>query len=143
MWQLAVAGDGPSTRRYRTFHGNADDAAIALDSLATDVRRDVGDLRVRELIGRYLYAEHDRSSPAFERDQRLLHDIVEPAYGDRLAVELIDVDIEAALTPVYGLHGPEITRLAFGLTRDAYRWARRQGWIDLDPTAGLTLRTIR
>ena len=30
-----------------------------------------------------------------------------------------------------------------GLTRDAYRWARLQGWTNLDPTAGLTLRTIR
>ena len=147
VWQIAVtagaSSDSRPLRRCATVHGDRSDAETALAALAAGVRHDLGDLRVRELVGRYLRANHDRASPGFARDRDVLDTIIDPAFGEHLAVELTDADIEAALTPVYGLHGPEITRLALGLTRDAYRWARRQGWTDLDPTAGLTLRTIR
>ena len=57
----------------------------------------LGELRARELIGRYIYAEHDPVSPAFERDQIVLRDIIEPAYGDDLATELTHDDVETAL----------------------------------------------
>jgi hypothetical protein len=73
----------------------------------------------------------------------MLHDIIEPAYGDRLAAHFTDADVGTALTRVYRHHGSDVTRAALGLTRDAYRWAHRQGWTDHDPTAGITLRTLR
>jgi hypothetical protein len=143
VWQLAVTGDGVSPSQYQTFYGDADDAAVALDALAANVRRDLGDLRVRELVSRYLYAEHDPSSSAFTRDQTVLRDIIEPAYGEHLAADLNDADVETALSRLYRNHGRDATRAALGLTRDGYRWARRHGWTDHEPTAGLTLRSLR
>jgi hypothetical protein len=147
VWHLALTegttDDGKPIRRYHTIHGDENDAAAALRALAANVRHDLGDLRVRELLGRYVHANHPAPSPAFERDQITLHDIIEPAYGDRLAAHFTDADVGTALTRVYRQHGSDVTRAALGLTRDAYRWAHRQGWTDHDPTAGITLRTLR
>jgi len=147
VWQVTVTegstSGGKPLRHYAAVHGDRHDAETALVAMAARIRHDLGDLRVRELLGRYLHANHDPTSPAFERERDALHRIIDPAFGEVLAVELTDGDIERALTPVYRQHGPDITRLALGLIRDAYRWARQQRWTDLDPAAGLTLRTIR
>lgn len=147
VWQLSVTeattASGKPIRRYQTVYGDAADVADALEALAADVRHDLGDLRVRELIGRYLYANHDPASAAFDRDHAVLHQFIEPAYGDRPAASLDDIDIESALSRVYPDHGPDVTRRALGLTCDAYRWACHQRWTNLDPTRGLTLRTFR
>ena len=146
VWQVAVTAGSTSAgnpiRRYATVHGDRDDAETALAEFAAGIRRDLGDLRVYELVGRYLRA-NDSGSPSFERDCDVLDGVIEPAFGEHLAVKLTDGDVERALAPVYRAHGPEVTRCALGLTRDAYCWAHVQGWTDLDPTAGLTLRSIR
>jgi hypothetical protein len=148
VWQVVVTEgstlEGRPIRRYGTISGNEQDAAAALSSLAALVERDdLGDLRVRELIGRYLRANHDPASAALARDRAVLDDLVEPRVGDRLAAEMTADEVTNLAADVYRGEGPAQTRAALGLIRDAYRWARRQGWSHDDPTAGITLRTVR
>ena len=147
VWQLAIteaiAADGQPIRRFETFHGDETAADAALDTLAGHVRHQLGDLRVRELIGRYLYINHDRGSVAFQRDLALLHDVIEPQLGDHLAETLTHAELLAGLHAVYRDSGPSPTSTMLGLTHDSYRWARQQDWTHRDPTAQLTLRTVR
>jgi hypothetical protein len=131
------------TRRYRTVYGDRQDGEAALVEFAAGVRRDLGDLRVRELIDRYLHANHEPGSPAFARDRDVLRDVLEPAIGDDLAADLTELDVETALTRVYRHQGSNLARVALGLIRDTYRWARQQHWTEQNPTADITLRALR
>ena len=145
MWQLIViegsTSDGTAIRRYRTVHGDEQAAATELESLAAHVARDsLGDLRVRELLGRYLHANHDPHSPASDRDQAIVDQLVDHAIGDDLAAFVTVADITSIVRHAHRHGGVERARLTLGLIRDAYRWARRQGWTVHDPTAGVTFR---
>lgn len=146
VWQVVVSDgtspDGRARRRSVTVHGDRGDAERAATDLAARVRVDLGDLRVRELVGRLIEDRTRDGDRGVERDRQLLHDIIEPAIGDILAAELSGEDIERALRPVYRTLGADQTRLALGLVRDAYRWAIRQHWCGQDPTAGITIRSL-
>jgi len=128
----------------RTVSGDRAAAEQAVAALAAAVRRDLGDLRVRELVGRWLEFQPSTGGCAagVERDRRVLHDVIEPAVGDALAVDLSAEDVERSFRPVYHSLGADQTRLALGLVRDAYRWAFKERWCDADPTAGITIRTL-
>ena len=123
------------------MHGARGDAERAA-ALAASVRSDLGDLRVRELVGRLLEARAEDGERGLERDRRVSHEIIGPAVGDRLAADLSPADVERAFGPVYRTLGADQTRHALGLVRDAYRWAIKQHWRDEDPTTGITIRTL-
>ena len=88
VWQLAITDTTVQRRRYFTVEGNRDDAEAALDRVRALLDRgDLGDLRVRELVGRYLEVTDPdaRRASTPTRDRLLLHDYIEPAIGDELA----------------------------------------------------------
>jgi hypothetical protein len=147
VWQLAITeattADGRPVRRFETIQGDETAADTALAELAGNVRRDLGDLRVRELIGRYLHANHQPASTPLERDLALLHTMIEPRLGDRLADTMTQTEFATALAAIYDRRGPKDARAVLGIVRDAYRWARQQQWTRRDPTAELTLRNLR
>ncbi len=146
VWQIVVTdGRGPNgrlRRRSTTIYGDRDDAERASAGLASRVRRDLGDLRVRELVGRLIEERAREGERGVDRDRLALHEVVEPALGDFLAADVAPDEIERALSPVYRRLGVDETRLVLGLVRDAYRWAIQQGWCAEDPTAGLSIRSL-
>jgi hypothetical protein len=148
VWQLVVTegatSDGTAIRRYRTIRGDEHAAATELESLDAHVARDsLGDLRVRELLGRYLHAHHDHHSPASDRDQTIVDHHIDPAIGDDLAAFVTEADITSIVNHAHQQGGTEQARLTLGVIRDAYRWAHHQRWTTHDPTAGVTLRAGR
>ena len=146
VWEVTVndgkTPDGRPRRRSKTVHGNRGDAEQAAVALAATVRRDLGDLRVRELVGRLLEERARDGERGLERNQRVLREIIEPAIGDLLARDLSAVDVVRAFTAVYRAVGSDPTRHALGLVRDAYRWAIRQRWCDENPITSITVRTL-
>ena len=147
VWEVTVAGhagpDGHPHRRSATIKGDRAEAERAVSALAASIRHDLGDLRVRELVGRFI-EEHrtEAHDSAGRRDTRTLHDIIEPALRDTLAATLRGGDIERALRPVYRFLGLDQTRHALQLLRRAYQWAIKQHWCEEDPTADITIRTL-
>ena len=147
VWEVTITDgkqpDGRPRRRSTTVTGDRATAERAVATLAASVRRDLGDLRVRELVGRWLHEQRtSRHAAGFERDRCLLHEVIEPAMGDTLAADLSGEDVERALRPVYLALGADRTRDALGLVRDAYRWATQQRWCNENPTTGITIRTL-
>lgn len=146
VWQVVVTESRgtrrPARRRALTVHGDRGDAERAAKSLQARIRTDLGDLRVRELVGRLLEERVDDGDPGVERERSLLHELVEPVFGDMLASDLSPVVVERALAPVYRSLGAEQVRAVLGLVGDGYRWAVERGWCDEDPTAGTTVRTL-
>ena len=147
VWEVVVTeGKTPAGRPRRhsaTVRGSRGDAERLAATLATTVRRNLGDLRVRELVGRLLEERSRDADRSFERDRDVLHKIIEPALGDVLAGRLDGHDVERALRPVYRALGADQTRLALGLLRDAYRWAIQRDWCRENPVAEITLRGLR
>lgn len=147
VWQVVLSDStgvaGRARRRSVTVHGDREDAERTAASLRARVRTDLGDLRVRELVGRLLEKRVWESDRGVEHDWSVLHDIIEPAFGDLLAGELSPLDVERALRPVYRSVGADGTRAALALVRDAYLWALQGGWCEEDPTAGVTVRSLR
>lgn len=146
VWQVVVSDgtspDGRARRRSTTVHGDRADAERAVASLTAKVRVDLGDLRVRELVGRLLEDRARDGDRCIDRDRQVLHDLIGPAVADLAAADLTGEDIERALRPVYRELGADQTRVALGLLRDAYRWAIRQRWCNDDPTADITIRGL-
>jgi hypothetical protein len=131
-------------RRYRTVHGDERSAARELEALAAQVvRRDLGDLRVRELLDRYVHANHQRHSPAEKRDRQIVDELNQTGVGNDLAAFVTSSDVMAVLNSAHRHGGAAQARNTLGLIRDTYRWAKRQGWIARNPTRGVTLRTVR
>jgi len=140
VWEIAVS-DRHAHRRRRsaTIHGTRQDAETALARLVElVVRNDIGDLRVRELVGRYLEA----AGPAPD-DLALLHEVAEPALGTDLAALATSARIEQALEAAArgGSPLPHL-REALRLVRRSYRWAAQQGWCNTDPTADIDARWL-
>jgi len=146
VWEITITDgkhpDGRPRRRSATVHGDRGDAERAAARLAAGVRTDLGDLRVRELVGRLLDERAQDGEQGLERERHCLHEIIDPAVGDVLAADLSALDVERAFAGVYRSLGADHTRLALGLVRDAYRWAIQQRWCDENPTAGITIRTL-
>lgn len=104
----------------------------------------LGDLRVRELIDRYLSWIDDDVTP--EERARLRHladDAVDPAVGNHFAALLNAADIVGLLERRRGGGATsgelrELHRFLAGV----YRWTRDNRWASLDPTDGAALGDI-
>jgi hypothetical protein len=134
--------DGRPHRRWATVHGDRNAAEQELARLASARRRDLGDLRVRELVGRLLEERARDGERGVEHDWQVLHEVLGPALGDEPAAELSPIDVEHAMRPIYLSLGADATRRSLGLLRDAYRWAIRQHWCTDNPTDGITIRDL-
>lgn len=148
VWELAVSrGPGPSgmsRRRWERFAGTADEADARLARLAESVRLPdrMGDLRVRELLDRYLtWTDEDGGEPALVRRRRLVDEVIEPALGRRIAILLDEDDIDGFLRAQHaaGLSDRDVRDLR-GVLHDAYRWAQGRRWISHNPVTGVAVR---
>jgi hypothetical protein len=71
------------------------------------------------LVGRYLSVNRESGSTTLKRDLALLHGVIEPRVGDRLADTLTKAELTTALGVVYGAKGPAGARAALGLVATA------------------------
>ena len=146
VWELAFTVDRPidgrSPRRHLTIEGDRGDAVAELDRIrALLARADLGDLRIRELVARYLDDVYgDRVAGG---DLRLLHDILEPALGRELAALATTGQIHRALEDHarQGAALPDV-RDALRLLRASYRWAIARRLHRDDPTADIDTRWL-
>ena len=140
-WELSIT-DRTSLhgRHHVTVDGTFTDAEDHLASVQSLLARtDLGDLRIRELVGRHL--ENDgRIAP---RDTSLLRDVIEPVLGDDLAALVTPERIETAFDDA-GRDGtpPPDVRDALRLLRRTFQWATRMRWCEHDPTAGIDTRWL-
>jgi hypothetical protein len=148
VWELSIgigAGpDGRTRRRYLRVEGDERDAERALANLAETAHGPTrqGDLRVRELLDRYLAWLDDGGDPvAGRRLRRLTRDVVEPAIGHDFAALLDGADIGELLEARHRADASrQELRELLGLIGGAYRWARRRKWTSHNPTEGIELR---
>lgn len=151
VWEVAVSDGktptGRPKRRFLTVHGTrrAAEAAVT-DLLAATSRGDLGDLRIRELVGRYLETApdgRDCDHRESRHDLRLLRGVITPNLGDELAALATGDDIERALEAAVhdGTPLPD-ARDALRLLRRSYQWAKRRRWRDDDPTAEIDTRWL-
>lgn len=148
-WEVAITEgttpSGRSRRRYLTIRGARADAERTLDRLVQETRRsDLGDLRVRELVARYLdWLADGANDTAVDRDRTVLHTVIDPELGAELATLVSPLDIETALRRILtNSRSPEKVREALRLLRHAYRWAIQRHWCTDDPTSGITTRDV-
>ena len=150
VWELAVSlgtgPDGRTRRRYRTINGNEEDADIALTDLAetTHGPTRLGDLRVRELVHRYLTWLDDGSCTAPVESYRQIADaVIEPACGRQFAAVLDTADVDVLLRTAYksGASPQELKEVPT-LLAETYRWARGRRWTSRNPTADTRVRDI-
>ncbi|MGH9224082.1 MAG: hypothetical protein ACRD2W_09960, partial [Acidimicrobiales bacterium] len=122
-------------------------AAEVLADLAETTRGPsrLGDLRVRELLDRYLswLATGRHHSSTTRRLRELAELVVEPAVGRRYAVLLDVPDVYGLLRDRHqgGADRDEL-RAILRLLTDAYRWAHEKRWTTRDPIGGLNIRDI-
>ncbi len=100
----------------------------------------LGDLRVRELLDRYVdWLDDADAVPA----RHAADTLVEPHIGREFAVLLDPGDVADLLRR---LHATGLARAELGgaldLLKGAYRWARSQRWTSVDPTTDVVLRDI-
>lgn len=146
VWRLVVS-DGPgqggqARRRFRTVRGTRQDAdeALQLFSETTTHPTRLGDLRVRELLDRYVdWLDEADAVPA----RRIADTLVEPHIGREFAVLLDPGGVEELLRRLHatGLARAELHGALY-LLKGAYRWARSQRWTSVDPTTDVVLRDI-
>lgn len=146
-WEITVT-DGTSAgrrrRRAMTVHGDRRDAEAQLDGLRTLLARDnLGDLRVRELVGRYLEDIDGPTIRGRNRDRDLLADILDPALGAEIAAIASPIQIQRALEDIAatGTPLPDV-RDALRLLRRSYQWAGLRGLHHEDPTANIDTRWL-
>lgn len=145
-WQLVVSDPpgqyGRTRRRYRTVHGTHRDAEQALRLLVESTESPVrlGDLRVRELLDRYLEWLDDAEAASA---RTLVERLIEPHLGRHHAVLL---DVGAVHDLLRRLHdegaGRSQLSQVLALLAAAYRWARNQRWTTVDPTTDVDVRDI-
>jgi hypothetical protein len=146
-WEITVT-DGTSAGRRRrravTVHGTRRDAEAELDRVRTLLARDdLGDLRIRELVGRYLEDLDGPTARGRNRDQQLLAEILDPALGADIAAIANPGQIERALADIAatGTPLPDI-RDALRLLRRSYQWASTRNLHNDDPTAPIDPRWL-
>lgn len=146
-WEIAVTDGttaGHRRRRGMTVHGTRRDAEDQLDRLrALLARDDLGDLRIRELVGRYLEDLDGPTARAPSRDRDLLADILDPALGAEIAAIANAIQIQRALedTAATGTLLAD-ARDALRLLRRSYQWAIRRHLHHEDPTAHIDTRWL-
>jgi hypothetical protein len=146
VWELAIGigtgPDGRARRRYLRVHGDERDAEAALEDLSETAHGPtrLGDLRVRELLDRYLTWLDDGADPTVRRLRQLTRDVAEPAIGHDFAALLDSPEIAELLEARHraGASTRELREL-LELIGDAYRWARRRRWTNRNPTADIAL----
>jgi hypothetical protein len=147
VWEITVtdgASAGRRRRRVVTMHGSRRDAEAELDRVRTLLARDdLGDLRIRELVGRYLEDLDGPTDRGRQRDGDLLADILEPTLGAEIAAIASRVQIERALETIAttGTSLPEV-RDALRLLRRSYQWAIARHLHNEDPTAHIDTRWL-
>lgn len=150
VWQLMVS-DGPGRsgrprRRTMRVHGSeahADEVLEAFAETAIAPSR-MGDLRVRELLDRYLsWIDDDVTSDERTRLRHLADDVIDPGVGSHFAALLKDSDVIELLDHLRdaGATSAELRELRQFIS-GAYRWARNNGWTSLNPTADVGLREV-
>ena len=150
VWELAVSyGLGPggrTRRRYRTISGSEDDADQALGDLTETAHGPtrLGDLRVRELLDRYLTWLDDGSGTApVENYRKIVDTAIEPVCGRHFAALLDTADIDGLLRTAHqGGASPQELKEILGLLAETYRWARGRRWTTRNPTAATRVRDI-
>ncbi|HEX2039875.1 MAG TPA: HNH endonuclease [Acidimicrobiales bacterium] len=133
VWRLTVSdgpgSDGQPRRRHRTVHGDEHDALedLALLAETTNEPTRLGDLRVRELVDRYLCWLAPARNVA--RLRRLAAARIEPAIGLEYAALVDGALIDGLLRRLRteGAGDDEI-RATYRLLHDTYAWARRRRW---------------
>lgn len=102
----------------------------------------LGDMKVRELLDRYLdWTDEGDNDKVLEHDRQLSASFIEPAIGQRLAVLLQPPDVEVFLEDHRrsGTRTEQLTEV-LGLLRRSYNWAQANGWTRANPTSGINLR---
>lgn len=146
-WEINVTDGiiaGRRRRRSMTVHGDRRDAESELRRLRTLLTRDdLGDLRVRELVGRYLEDLDGPTARGRNRDRDLLADILDRALGSEIAAIASPVQIRGALEDIAatGTPLPDV-RDALRLLRHSYQWATTRNLHDDDPTADIDTRWL-
>ena len=149
VWKVTVsdgaAASGRQRRRTATVNGRRADAERALATLLHAVSRDdLGDLRVRELVSRYLVEEFGAGEAAANRDTEILREVIEPTLGDDLAAVITPVRLERTLDTLARQepHRRGAVRDAVRLLHRSYQWAQRRHWCDTDPTESVDTRWL-
>lgn len=151
VWRLTVTDgttpDGRQHRRSLTIGGSEAHAAKVLADLAETTRGPMrlGDLRVRELLDRYVsWLETGRQRSSSTRRLRELADaVVEPAIGRHYAALLDVPDVYGFLRDRrQGAADRYELRDTLQLLAATYGWARDKGWTTRDPIGGLTVPDI-
>lgn len=145
-WKLVVSDlpgqYGRTRRRFRSLHGTRRDAEQALRLMveSTESPTSLGDMRVRELLDRYL-EWLDETEAASARP--LVERLIEPLVGRHHAVLLDAGDVHDLLRRLHDEGaGRSLLTQVLALLAGAYRWARNQRWTTIDPTSDLDVRDI-
>lgn len=148
VWEITVTDgrrpSGAPLRRTMRVHGDHDDATAVLAAFVDAAARDsLGDLRLGELINRYLDWLADGEPAVVAAEHAVAESTIIPALGGELAAVLTPVQIENSLRAQFrnGTATADL-RAAISLLRHSYRWALQRGWCTNDPTIGLTVRAI-
>lgn len=146
-WEITVT-DGMSAGRRRrravTVHGTRRDAEAELDRVRNLLARDdLGDLRIRELVGRYLEDLDGPTARGRNSDRHLLAEILDPAIGGDIAAITSSLQIQRALenAAADGTPLPDV-REALRLLRRSYQWANAGNLHNEDPTAPIDTRWL-
>ena len=147
VWEITVADGASAGRRRRrvvTMHGSRRDAEAELDRVRTLLARDdLGDLRIRELVGRYLEDLDGPTPRSRNRDRELLDDILDPALGNEIAAIASPGHIQRALEDIAATGRPlPDVRDALRLLRRSYQWANTRRLHDDDPTKNIDTRWL-
>jgi hypothetical protein len=150
VWELAVSlGAGPSgtyRRHWERFTGIETAADARLAALVESVRLPdrFGDMRVRELIDRYLtWLDDGPRNPRVTTWRRLNNEILDPALGARRAVLVDTADVFEFLRGQHQAGTPrDVIKDLHALLVHSWDWAQRRRWTDQSPPTHVRLRDV-
>jgi hypothetical protein len=137
---------GTYRRHWETFHGNEAEADARLARLAESVRlpHRFGDMRVRELIDRYLtWLEDGHHHPKVTNWRRLNDQILDPALGARRAVLVDTADVFEFLRDQHQAGTPrDVIKDLRALLVQSWNWAQQHRWTNQNPPTDVPLRDV-